>query len=56
MLQQEQQIGNPAGAALFDELALKFQRVGVGDCSEAPDFEYPAALDLARARKAGLYE
>jgi hypothetical protein len=42
MLKQQEEVRNPPGAALFDELSLQFERVGVGNDSESPNFDGPA--------------
>ena len=41
MLQEQEQIGNAAGAALLDERALQRERLGVGDHAEPADLELP---------------
>jgi len=54
MLQQEQEIGDAAGASLLDELALKRESLRVGNDSESPYLEGPAAFAGSELRRAHI--
>ncbi len=48
MLEKQQEIRNPVGAALLDQLPLERQGVVVSNLSQAPDLQLPEA---GRARR-----
>jgi len=41
MLQEQQEVGDASGAALFDELPLHGQRFIVGNNAKSADFKLP---------------